>query len=287
MVVMAACLVIVVIGFRRGVWVAATVPLAATVVLTKRRMWTYRRLALAGVVLVGVLFVTPGLATDVIARLVGAPAQDLPVASATTGPDGTGTGSGTGGGAAADLKPVPDNDDYAAAVSGDVAANSTEGHVGDLKVGWGYVEKNVWTGVGPRSYQLPGLAAVNSPRIYVHDEWLMDWLRFGPLAPALVTAFLAVLALMGVRRMRGGDDSTIERAAALFGLIAPGCLVLFPYFTTTTRWPLLLGIAAGVLGLRRSASPDMTGMLPLATFESPRETAELRSSAAGRHRLRR
>jgi hypothetical protein len=103
------------------------------------------------------------------------------------------------------------------------------------------------------------LAATRSPEIYVHDEWLQDWLKFGPLAPVLVTAFLAVLVLVGIRALTRPGSGPVERAAALFALITPGCLLLFPYFTTTTRWPLLLGIAAGGLGLKAIRPDDVSG----------------------------
>jgi O-Antigen ligase len=256
---MAACLIILVASFRRAVWVSAAVPFAAVLLLTGRRARTLGRLAFAAAGLLAMLAVTPGLAADVYARLTGMPASHDVQRVMTTKSGGAvaspsqvgGAGGNEPGGAGgnetggADYK---EPEDDPSRVNGDVAAKSTEGHLEDIKVGWHYVTEHPWTGIGPRARQLPGLAAVNSKRVYVHNEWLLDWLRFGPLAPLLVTAFLGVLAFLAVRALLSPDAGAMQRSAALFGLLAPGCLMLFPFLTTSTRWPLVLGLAAGVLG---------------------------------------
>ena len=255
-VVMAACLVLVLISFRRAVWLAATVPLAATLLLVSSRLHTLRRLAVATAGLLAALVIVPGLARDLQARLFGAPASAE--AAPSPGPRGGTADPGTAGsdsGIVGTTEGQPPIDP--AQVSGATAEGSTAGHVGDLKVGWKYVTEH-WLGIGPRTPQLPGLSAVNSKIIYIHDEWLLDWFRFGPLAPLLVSGFLALLLLMAVRLLLQPEAGTIERAAAFFALVTPVCLILFPYFTTTTRWPLLLGITAGVLGTPRSEPTDCT-----------------------------
>lgn len=261
--VMAATLLIVVASFRLTVWAAAAVTIAIAVLLSRQRLISVRRLAVATAGLAVLLVVTPGLATDVSARLFGAssgrPAQatgSAPAeagtgsASAAGGANTGGDSSGKPGALAASAPPATIASEI---VSGTVAADSAGGHVSDIRVGWDYVEKNFWTGIGPRAPQPPGLAAAKSQRVYVHNEWLLDWLRFGPLAALLVTALLAIVAVASVRTLRRLHTRTTERAAAVFGLTVPVCLAAFPYLTTSTRWPLFLGISVGLLGLRRPA----------------------------------
>jgi O-antigen ligase len=255
MVVAAACLVIVVIGFRRGVWIGAAAALAIVLLVAPGRRLLLVRLAFATVGLMAMLLVLPGMAADVHDRLVGAPAhvvvEPSAVSKAGQGEPAQGDPTGGGGGVAA---PPQQISDYSPRLSSEVATNSTEGHMSDLRVGWRYVEKNFWTGVGPRADQLPGLVANRSKLVYVHNEWLMDWLRFGPLAPVLVTAFLGILAIMAIRTLRRPESGSDQLSAAMFGLLAPVVLMLFPLMTTSTRWPLFLGISAGILGLRKSGA---------------------------------
>lgn len=280
--VTSACLVIVVVSFRRAVWLSAAVPLAAILLLIRYRLRSSRRLLLAAAGLAVFLVIVPGLASDVRARLVGAPAvhqtttsasqahtsatatptakpsraASAPPPGASASPASTARSGSTTTTTGSKPKATPTNrraEDNVDSPGADVASDSTEGHVGDLRIGLSIVRQHFWTGLGPRAPQPPGLAATKSQRVYVHDEWLLDWLRYGPLAALLVTAFVVALTLMAIRVLYRPDSALIERTVALFALITPGVLVLFPYVTTTTRWPLLLGIAAGVMGGRLGA----------------------------------
>src|SRR6185369_11488517 len=91
------------------------------------------------------------------------------------------------------------------------------------------------------------LASDKTKVLYVHNEWLQDWLRFGPGAVLLVTAFLLIVAFLAIRTLAGRKAPPLHRAAAIFGLITPICLLAFPYFSDSAQWPLLLGAAAGIL----------------------------------------
>lgn len=225
--VTAASLVIVVFSFRRGVWLSAAFPVLAALVLFSARLRSARRIAVGLAALAVFVIAVPGLGADVTTRLVGGPPRHT---------------IGIGG------RQIDDP-------SGDVAAGSAEGHVEDLKLGWHLVQENFWTGLGPRAPQPEGLAAKASTRIYVHNEWLLDWLRYGPIAALLVVAFAVVLMWMAVASFRRRGSPLVEPTAALFALSTPANLMLFPFLTTTVRWPLLVGLAIGVLGLARVEEP--------------------------------
>jgi O-antigen ligase len=223
-VVVTACMVIVVFSFRRGVWLSATFPLVAIFLLFGGRLRSARRLAIVLAATVAFVAAVPGLGADVSTRLVGGAPRHVQVGV---------------------------TDDEYDQSSGGVAENSAEGHMKDLKVGWHLVQDHFWTGLGPRAPQQDGLAARLSQRVYVHNEWLLDWLRYGPVAALFVTAFALVFMWLAITSLRRRGSPMLERTAALFALSTPPNLMLFPFLTTTVRWPLLIGMAIGVLGLAR------------------------------------
>ncbi len=134
-------------------------------------------------------------------------------------------------------------------VRGDAQETSTQGHLSDLSVGLDLAQTSPLTGVGVRSTQVSGLAAQNSTRLYVHDEWLQSWLLLG--LPGLIGVTLIVL-LMIVRALRylrsaAGHLEPLKTGAAFLLLATPLSLIAFPQLSTTFRWPLLVGFALGVL----------------------------------------
>ncbi|MET8082933.1 hypothetical protein [Micromonospora sp. NPDC005237] len=305
MVLAASTPLLILISFRRSVWVAALVALVVVLVLTWRR-WQrmIRQFGFAALVVAVVVLAAPGFAADLGLRSAGsfdlasgAPSPSAkpsvsgppsvsakpsasgppsvsakPSASgqpsrgvsptATGKPRAAGTPSVTGsprpaGGVSASGSPsrsanastTPSRPAQTppAQASAQHQAASTSGHLSDLRLGWNYVRANLWTGVGPLAPQLPGLAANNSERVYVHNELLQDWLRYGPLAPLLVILFLAAAALAALKAIRDPGSDVVVRSAAAFCLIAPLCLMTAPFLSETSRWPLVLGIAAGIV----------------------------------------
>lgn len=273
---------LIVISFRRSVWIAAAVVVIAALALTWRR-WRQMagQLAFAGSVTAMVVLSAPGLASDIGLRSVGSLTvgegssiasnkpraranvwheadQAAPSKPSATGQSPNAVPSKPGGASpsanSAPSKPgnTPPGARQAtpnppAAERAMRQAESTSGHIEDLRVGWRYVRANFWTGVGPVSPQLPGLAARGGSRIYVHNELLQDWLQYGLMAPLLVIVFLVAAGLMALRALRDRGSDIIVRSAAAFCLITPLCLMTAPFLSTTSRWPLLVGIAAGVL----------------------------------------
>ncbi|WBB70635.1 O-antigen ligase family protein [Micromonospora sp. WMMD812] len=161
-------------------------------------------------------------------------------------------------------------------------AESTSGHISDLRLGWDYVRANFWTGVGPQSPQLAGMAAADATRVYVHNELLQDWLRYGPAVPLLVVVFLVAAGLVALRAVRDPASDGIVRSAAVFCLIAPLCLMTAPFLSETSRWPLVVGLAAGIVAplvLDRDRHGRRTEPTPSASSPSP-APAEVEGRAA-------
>ncbi len=288
--VVAATPLLVLISFRRSVWLAALVALVVVLVLTWRR-WRLmvRQLAFAAVVVAVVVSAAPGFAADLGLRSVGsfAAGDAAPSASAkpsaSGGPSASAKPSATGApGASASAKPSPNGAaaNTAAVPSRSAStppsqesakhqAESTSGHLSDLRLGWDHVRANPWTGVGPLAPQPSGLAAQNVERVYVHNELLQVWLRYGPLAPLLVIVFLAAAALLALRAIRDPDADSIVRSAAAFCLITPLCVMTAPFLSETSRWPLVVGISTGIVAQFLDRGRNRAGHVGSARVGSP------------------
>lgn len=132
---------------------------------------------------------------------------------------------------------------------------STAGHVSDIELGWRYVQAHPVLGIGSRHPPLAGLVVQNSDVIYVHNEWLLDWLRFGVVGAVLVTVLFCLLIAGAVRVFR--HETGIARlVAAAFVLVVPVACTNAAFLSTTERWPVLLGLAAGVLVVERRSRPN-------------------------------
>ncbi len=131
---------------------------------------------------------------------------------------------------------------------------STTGHVDDIVVGWRYALERPFVGYGPTHPPLPG-TVVQTDSIYVHNSYLLEWLRFG--APGLIVSVLCGVALLflGARSLRSAH-SLVDTAAAAFLLIAPLCALSAAFFTTTQHWPAAIGAAVGALIAARATRLD-------------------------------
>ncbi|MGR6317650.1 O-antigen ligase family protein [Micromonospora soli] len=309
--VLVAAPLLVLISFRRSVWLAALAALVVVFVLTWPR-WKRMigQFGFAVLVVAAVVFAAPGFAADLGLRSAGsfelassgpaptsgpttsrmpspssvpsangataasrapsptrAPgASRTPSAPGTPGKSGTPskTGAASPSSTPATNPPSPSGPSSASGGSAVPAATrpapavpnqessvhqtaSTGGHISDLRLGWEHVRANFWTGVGPLAPQIDGFAAHEATRVYVHNELLQDWLRYGPAAPLLVILFLVVAGLAALKALRTPDSDGVVRAAAAFCLIAPLCLMTAPFLSETSRWPLVMGVAVGIL----------------------------------------
>jgi len=130
---------------------------------------------------------------------------------------------------------------------------STRGHITDLEIGWNYVLGSPIAGIGSRHPPLPGFVVQESSIVYVHNEWLLDWLRYGLVGVTLVTLVLGLLAARALALLRTHRSLTVvQTAAAMFVLMVPISAITAPFLSTTGRWPALLGIAAGIIAVARA-----------------------------------
>lgn len=136
--------------------------------------------------------------------------------------------------------------------------DSAAGHFGDIYRGFDLAAHGPFFGVGPTASQPTGLAAKRASVLYIHNEFLHTWVGLGVIAGLALLVLVLALTVRAVRAARSaGEASLVETIAACLLLAVPAVLMFFPYLSTTTRWPLLYGMAAAVTAgaLKRSAEP--------------------------------
>jgi O-antigen ligase len=210
-------LVITLLSFRRGVWIAALIIALAVIPIAHRnaRIAVKSVASIVAVILL-LLIVFPSIADVAMDRFI----------------EGLRT------------------------VTGDTADSSAVGHVSDLVVAYDVARTSPLNGLGYRHPQLPGLV-VSKPgqTIYVHSDYLEVWLREGIVGLALLLLFVATVTRLAFRTLR--EDLTVpEFSAAVLLLIAPLVMIWFPILSTTWRWPAMIGLALGLLIGRCPVGPD-------------------------------
>jgi O-antigen ligase len=150
------------------------------------------------------------------------------------------------------------------ATQGTAADASVQGHLSDISIGWNAVKASPITGVGPNG-QLAGLLVQGGGPLYIHNEVLESWLRFGLVGAILVVAVQVVFMVQGLVVLRRPRIRFTDRWAASLLIMAPVAMLTAPFLTTTQRWPAILGFAAGLIApiLRAGAKRDESAPSPL------------------------
>lgn len=136
--------------------------------------------------------------------------------------------------------------------------SSTTGHLRDLAVGWSVVQQSPLWGLGVFPSAQAGLVVADSTNLYIHDEYLQTWARFGFGGLVLLIAFLGATFTVALRTLRQPDRDFGEYFFAVYFLALPFALIFFPHLSSEPRFALLSGIACA-LGCRpklRASSRD-------------------------------
>jgi O-antigen ligase len=203
----AAGTIIVVLAARRNVYGAMAVALLLGLTVVRNRA----RLALR--VVAGVAIVLVGLGVFAPAELTGIGRQLSAIWGAT---QGTATDA------------------------------SAQGHISDISIGWNAVKASPISGVGPGGH-LAGLVAEGSGSLYIHNQVLESWLRFGLIGAILVVAAQVAMVVQGLFALRRPELDFSARWAAMLLIMAPVAMLTAPFLTNAQRWPAILGFAAGLV----------------------------------------
>ena len=157
-----------------------------------------------------------------------------------------------------------------AATQGSAADASVQGHLSDVTTGWHAILASPLSGVGPNGH-VAGLVVQSNGPLYIHNQVLESWLRFGLAGAVLVIAVQIALVGLALRTLRDTTAGVGVRWAAYLLIMAPVAMLTAPFLTNTQRWPAVLGLAAGLLAARAApASPRTAGPAsPTATPPPP------------------
>jgi O-antigen ligase len=209
-----AALLVVVLSSRRNVWAAMIVALLVGLVVARNRA----RLVMRG--LVGLAAIVTGVAIFAPSVLTEVGHQLSAIWQAS---------------------------------QGSAADTSTQGHLSDISTGIKAVLAHPLSGVGANG-QLAGLVVEEPGQLYIHNQILESWLRFGIVGGMLVIAVLASLVARALPVLRRHSDDISISWAALLLIMVPVAVMTAPFFTETQRWPTLMGLAAGLLAAKRAAT---------------------------------
>ena len=138
------------------------------------------------------------------------------------------------------------------ATQGSASDTSAQGHLTDVSVGWHAVTASPISGVGP-SGRVAGLVVEGGGPLYIHNQVLESWLRFGIVGAVLIVILQIVLVVEGIRTIKRPTSAFTDVWAAELLVMAPVAMLTAPFLTTTQRWPAILGFAAGLVASRRSS----------------------------------
>lgn len=131
---------------------------------------------------------------------------------------------------------------------------SADLHNQDIEHGLALAIQNPILGIGPYAEQPAQFVNHASPTIYVHNEYLQQWLRFGALGLAICVALIVIAFAIGVRALRRTSISPVSAAASTLVSIAWLPLLSAPFMSTTQRFPMIFGAALALceIGTRLS-----------------------------------
>lgn len=159
---------------------------------------------------------------------------------------------------------------------------STTGHVDDVFYGYDAALRAPLLGYGPIQ-QVPGLFN-QSGSLYVHNEPLQLWLKYGLIPVGLLIIFVATSIWTGLWLLGKNQIEPFPGSGLLTGwstallLMLPVSLMTAPYISTTQRWPLLVGIAVGILMADRTGISALSTHAAVEVLAVERDVVEPRST---------
>lgn len=126
--------------------------------------------------------------------------------------------------------------------------SSAKAHESDVEAGLQAAKEHPLAGIGVRAGQLKTLIHQAAPSLYVHNDFLQTWLRYGLAGLLGLLLLLGVAAQRAWRALSSADSLSVPTAAAAaFCLTIAIPLMTAPFLTTTRRWPIFFGLALAVL----------------------------------------
>jgi O-antigen ligase len=167
----------------------------------------------------------------------------------------------------------------ASAVTGRGQDTSATGHFNDIHEGLRLVLKSPIDGLGVYARATPPLVVTRSNNLYIHNDLLQTWARFGLPAALLWVTLLYKGLRYAVRILRSGFSTVhpLILCAAIYWIALPIPLMFFADLSSLIRWAFFSGLFIGL------ASPSKATGTRSRSQPFPRSVGAEPSNA--RHRL--
>jgi O-antigen ligase len=207
----AGCGFILILGAGRVTFIVSTVILIVILAILFREGWMFRRVAWC---------LAAGPVAFVGWQLIVGPDAALRVFSAIGELFGLSSGAG---GTSADL------------------------HYSDIAIGLRLALQHPVLGVGPESAQPAELANFGAEGLYIHNEFLQQWLRYGILGIFVIYLLMVFIVSIGLVGVSYRQSFSMVKISSLVLLSLPIALFTAPFLSTEQRIPLIVGACIGIV----------------------------------------
>jgi hypothetical protein len=125
--------------------------------------------------------------------------------------------------------------------------SSTTGHVNDIEVGINVIMQSPIWGLGVYPEPQAGLVVGNSGNLYIHNELLQTWARFGLGGVIILVLLLGLGIFYAIRVVVKNPSDLLGAASAVFFLACPIPLMFFPHLSTLVRFAFFTGLFLAIL----------------------------------------
>jgi O-antigen ligase len=130
-------------------------------------------------------------------------------------------------------------------------------HLDDVKLGLDIALLHPVFGVGPNAPQPPEFADSLSTTLYVHNEYLQQWLKFGLVGLCATVTLFVLLCRRGWSVLRQRPPGLLLTGAAVLLSLAWLPVLTAPFFSSTQGFPVLLGLATALCDVQtQRVSPN-------------------------------
>lgn len=137
--------------------------------------------------------------------------------------------------------------------------SSTTGHVSDIEVGTAVIMQSPIWGLGVYPEPQAGLVVGKSDNLYIHNELLQTWARFGLVGVLVLVMLLGLAITYAVLLVRKGSSDLLGSASAVYFLACPIPLMFFPHLSTLVRFAFFAGFFLAILSQERHRGSGANG----------------------------
>lgn len=138
--------------------------------------------------------------------------------------------------------------------------SSTTGHLNDIEVGIDLIRQSPIWGIGVYPPPQPGLVVGKSTHLYIHNEVLQSWARYGVIGVGILIFLIGLGIVYAIRILAKGPSDFLGAASAVFFVACPIPLMFFPHLSTLVRFAFFTGLFLAILSHEVKSRNCMKGV---------------------------